>query len=106
MHARAKEEEPEAEARTKGQSSFSEASFPIIRAWRSAYSACIQSSIYSRRIPGQCLPDLSPGREKSSKYSFRSRNIIVLPASKVAASCYASGNDDDMQDDAVQMSEI
>lgn len=49
MHAHAKEEEPEAEARTKGQSSFTEASFPIIRAWRSAYSACIQSSIYSRR---------------------------------------------------------
>jgi len=53
--------------RTKGQSSFSGISFPIIRAWRSAHSACIQSGIYSCHTGNATYPE----GEKSSKYSSR-----------------------------------
>jgi hypothetical protein len=55
--------------RTKGQSSFSGISFSIIRAWRSAHSACIQSGIYSRHT-GSARATYPEG-EKSSKYSSR-----------------------------------
>lgn len=49
---------------------------------RHAYKAVFIAVVYR---DGPC-PDLYPGREKSSKYSFRSRNIIVPSNGKVSPS--------------------